>query len=470
MPNQHPPITAVVERPQTRAGPNESSPPPPVPSKDINRRKSKSNMSFSERKAQQVSGPQTTSSDSDTVKLRPSKPISTEDNDGNNDTNQDQIQSLNKIMRDIDRPPPGDVVTAGPKRVSKLSSSSKRASMAELPRQKSNLNFWEGAFSISEVSPAKERIRGDAIVMAEVKTNVIISDEFTFITELSYHLSSRYQRPVSSIVVTLHHGACMLFGGTFDPAYVISVSALPSHLQPTTNKRNAALIQKHLEEAIGVNPSRGLLKFVPVPEDCLASGGITVSGEMEMAEKGVISGDGLPLSKTFMPGGTETKEGESILSMKKSRGRMKLNVKKSLANFKQATAAVPEPEPTDLRHTQQTQTKTQARDHSHRHRHGEVTPPTSADDSPLPVPERTSSHSSPRRGGNLPTTETRGHFEYPTRNEPITGITSAVQQQQHQPKKRKSFVSTIFSRSSSRAERRDGRTTVLPTIMSDRSL
>ncbi|KAK1781550.1 hypothetical protein QBC45DRAFT_48411 [Copromyces sp. CBS 386.78] len=464
MANQHPPPTAVVERPQTRVGPYEDSPPPPVPSKDINRRKSKSNMSFSERKAQQVLG--STTSDSDTVKIRPSKAASAQDNN-DDDTNQDQIQSLNRIMRDIDRPLPGDV-----KRVSKSSSSSKRASVAELSRQKSNLNFWEGAFFVNEVSPAKERIRGDAIVMAEVKTNVIISDEFTFITELSYHLSSRYQRPVSSIVVTLHHGACMLFGGTFDPAYVISVSALPSHLQPTTNKRNAALIQKHLEEAIGVSPPRGLLKFIPVPEDCLASGGITVSGEMEIAEKGVVSGDGLPLSKTVTPGGTGIEEGGSILSMKKSRGRMKLNVKKSLANFKQATTAAHKPEPTGLSHTQQTQTKTQARNHSHRHRHGELTPPTSADDSPLPVPGRTSSHSSPRRGGNLPTTETRGHFEYPTSNRPTaSSTTSVLQQQQHQPKKKKSFVSTIFSRSSSRAERReDGRTTILPTIMSDRSL
>ncbi|KAJ4414196.1 hypothetical protein N0V85_003248 [Neurospora sp. IMI 360204] len=210
--------TAAVERPLTSTGPSKDSRPPPVPSKDIKRSKSK--MSFSERKAQQVLG--STISESDTVKIRPSKATSTEDKNNNKDDeinqDQDQNQNLDRIMRDIDRPLPGDVATAGPKRVSKLSSSSKRASVAELSRQKSNLDFWEGAFSVNEVGPAKERIRGDALVMAEVKTNVIISDEFTFITELTYHLSTRYQRPVSSIVVTLHHGACMLFGGTFDPA------------------------------------------------------------------------------------------------------------------------------------------------------------------------------------------------------------------------------------------------------------
>ncbi|EGZ71607.1 hypothetical protein NEUTE2DRAFT_64298 [Neurospora tetrasperma FGSC 2509] len=266
--------TAAVQRPQTSTGPSNDSPPPPVPSKDINRSKNK--MSFSEHKAQQVPG--STSSDCDTVKIRPSKVTPIGDNkNGNINTNQnqDQDQNINRIMRDIKRPPSGDVTVAtGPKHSEqKLSSSScsssKQTSVAVLNRQKSTLNFWESAFSVNEVSPAKERIRGDALVMAEVKTNVIISDEFTFITELTYHLSSRYKRPVSSIVVTLHHGACMLFGGTFDPAYVISVSTLPSHLQSTTNKRNAALIQKHMEEAIGsqqtsVVPNKLKPKLKPV--------------------------------------------------------------------------------------------------------------------------------------------------------------------------------------------------------------
>jgi hypothetical protein len=49
----------------------------------------------------------------------------------------------------------------------------------------------------------------------------------------------------------------MFWGGSFDPAYVMSVSALPSQLQPTTNRRNAALIQRHMEETLGVRPARG---------------------------------------------------------------------------------------------------------------------------------------------------------------------------------------------------------------------
>ncbi|KXX78028.1 hypothetical protein MMYC01_203145 [Madurella mycetomatis] len=127
--------------------------------------------------------------------------------------------------------------------------------------------------------------------MAEVKTNVMISDEYTFITELSYHLSTRYQRPVSSIVVTLQHGACMFFAGSFDAAYVMSVVALPSQLLPTTNKRNAALIQKHMQEAIGVKPARGLLRFVPTMEENLACNGKTTAGEIDELEKSFYGED-----------------------------------------------------------------------------------------------------------------------------------------------------------------------------------
>ena len=97
---------------------------------------------------------------------------------------------------------------------------------------------------------------------------------------------------MSSIVVTLRHGACMFWGGSFDPAYVMSVAALPSQLQPTTNRRNAALIQRHMEETLGVRPARGVLRFVPVAEECWVWGGRTVAGEVEELERGVGVGGG----------------------------------------------------------------------------------------------------------------------------------------------------------------------------------
>jgi len=136
-------------------------------------------------------------------------------------------------------------------------------------------------------SSARERVARDSMITAEVRTNVIVQDEYTFITDLSYSLSSRYQRPESSILVTLDHSACLLFGGTFDPAYTMTITALPSQIQPVTNKRNAALLQRELHEALGVVPERGVIRFVGVAEENLATNGRTVAAEIEELEKDI---------------------------------------------------------------------------------------------------------------------------------------------------------------------------------------
>ncbi|KAK4106475.1 Tautomerase/MIF [Parathielavia hyrcaniae] len=186
-------------------------------------------------------------------------------------------------LRPVDRAPPGNIVR-------KTSTSQPGADLA---RGKSRKNFFEDAFSVHPGNSTRERVHGEAMVIAEVKTNVIISDEFTFITELSHQLSTRYQRPVSSVAVTLRHGACMVFGGSFDPAYVMSVYALPSQLLPTTNKRNAALIQKHMHETLSVGSARGFLRFVSVPEEHFACHGKTMAGEIgELERRFCEGGDG----------------------------------------------------------------------------------------------------------------------------------------------------------------------------------
>jgi hypothetical protein len=67
-------------------------------------------------------------------------------------------------MRHIEKALPGDIVRK----------TSRTQPRADLARQKSKRNFFEEAFSANPVSPARERVHGDAIVMAEVKTNVIV--------------------------------------------------------------------------------------------------------------------------------------------------------------------------------------------------------------------------------------------------------------------------------------------------------
>ena len=194
------------------------------------------------------------------------------------------------ITRDISRGSPGDQA---------IYSDTKSPEQRQLARQRSQ--YYEDAFSYREsISPARERISRESMIMADVRTNVIvrhlpiwysytehsqIQDEYSFITDLSYTLSTRYQRPESCILVTLTHSACLLFGGSFDPAYTLTITALRSQLQPVTNKRNAALLQKAMEDALGVLPSRGVIKFSPIAEENLATNGKTVAGEIEDLER-----------------------------------------------------------------------------------------------------------------------------------------------------------------------------------------
>ncbi|KAI1495761.1 Tautomerase/MIF [Biscogniauxia marginata] len=204
----------------------------------------------------------------------------------------------NKMMRSIDRPPPAD-----------LSSRRKSQVHPELSRKRSAYFENEFAAANRDPDPVKARIHNEAIVLAELKTNVIaslpptdladIKDEFSFITDLSYHLSNRYQRPISSVAITLNHGSCMMFAGSFDPAYTLTVYALPSLVQPITNKRNAALVQRHLQESLGVVPSRGYIHFVATPEENIAIGGKTVAAEIEESSRGTTSPETDAPKKTF---------------------------------------------------------------------------------------------------------------------------------------------------------------------------
>ena len=68
-------------------------------------------------------------------------------------------------MRDIDRPPPGDV--SGYKK--------RTHSKPELTKKRSH--YFEEAFAVKENSQAKDRVLSESIVMADVKTNVIVSQE-----------------------------------------------------------------------------------------------------------------------------------------------------------------------------------------------------------------------------------------------------------------------------------------------------
>lgn len=107
-----------------------------------------------------------------------------------------------ELTRSMVRPPPGDFISSsggGSSSNNNNRPTAKTMGRAELARRKNE--YFEEAFALrssgADRHPQRERIRSDSIVLLELKTNVIVGDEFIFITELSAKLAERYQRPLS---------------------------------------------------------------------------------------------------------------------------------------------------------------------------------------------------------------------------------------------------------------------------------
>ncbi|KAF1837385.1 Tautomerase/MIF [Decorospora gaudefroyi] len=190
---------------------------------------------------------------------------------------------------------------------------------------RSRAQFYEDQFTYKDgvASSARERVTKDAPIVAELRTNVIIKDEYTLVTDLSHHLSTRYQRPEASIMITVNHSACLLLGGSFEPTYILTINALPVQLQPTTNKRNAALIQAFMTESIGVSPDRGIVKFIPIAEESLAMNSMTILGEIERLERQQAEETGSNLKRAMTKNSRKSSVFKAKSSMQLSRGLSK---------------------------------------------------------------------------------------------------------------------------------------------------
>lgn len=124
-------------------------------------------------------------------------------------------------------------------------------------------------------------------------------------------------------MITVNHSACLLLGGSFEPTYILTINALPTQVQPTTNKRNAALIQTFMAESIGVSPDRGIIKFVPIPEESLATNGMTILGEIERLEREHAEEGGSNIKRAMTKGSRKSAVSKAKSSMALSRGSTK---------------------------------------------------------------------------------------------------------------------------------------------------
>jgi len=104
-----------------------------------------------------------------------------------------------------------------------------------------------------------------------------VNDDWTICHDIAQFVARRYDRDEKDVMVSVQHGVCVFFQGCFSPSYMLTLSLQPGDLSPALNRRNAAILQTQLHEAIGVHPQRGIIRFDTVPDDCLAWNGATVT-------------------------------------------------------------------------------------------------------------------------------------------------------------------------------------------------
>jgi hypothetical protein len=93
--------------------------------------------------------------------------------------------------------------------------------------------------------------------------------------------------------MVVRHDAAVFFNGSSGASYLLKIYALPSAIAPVTNIRNTGLIQTAIQELYGIGPDDGVVLFLPVSEENLATNGSTAQGAISRLERSEVDSPGL---------------------------------------------------------------------------------------------------------------------------------------------------------------------------------
>ncbi|KAJ5259233.1 Tautomerase [Penicillium angulare] len=152
---------------------------------------------------------------------------------------------------------------------------------------KKKTQYYRDAFATrSSHNSPQERVTQDSVVVVELKTNYKPKNQQQkLVSDLILRLAEIYQRPESCIMLTIEQDAGVFFGSTSERSYLIKVYALPSFVAPLTNLRNTNLIQVAMVELLDIPISRGVIVYIPVPDENFATNGVTARGEISRLEQ-----------------------------------------------------------------------------------------------------------------------------------------------------------------------------------------
>lgn len=106
-----------------------------------------------------------------------------------------------------------------------------------------------------------------------------------FLNDFLQNVSETYHRPINNIMITFTTDAEIMMGGSTEPAYLLTITALPSEIAATKNMRSTSLIQCFLAQNLQIPKERGVIRFQATKDEDLATNGMTILQEIEKAEQ-----------------------------------------------------------------------------------------------------------------------------------------------------------------------------------------
>ncbi|PYH49392.1 MIF domain protein, partial [Aspergillus saccharolyticus JOP 1030-1] len=146
--------------------------------------------------------------------------------------------------------------------------------------------YFEDIFNVRGlVTSAKTRITQDSVIVIEIKISTQVKDDDSLASIITTQMARIFEKSGIFIMTTVQQDACLYFGNSNSPAYLMKVFALPYLIAPITNLRSTILIQIALQKILNIEPSRGIILYIPIPEENLATNGATVMGQLVNMER-----------------------------------------------------------------------------------------------------------------------------------------------------------------------------------------
>ncbi|KAF8842527.1 Tautomerase/MIF [Paxillus ammoniavirescens] len=123
--------------------------------------------------------------------------------------------------------------------------------------------------------------------MILLTTNVkLASDEATkaFVTDLSKFSAKTIGKDEKVFSVNFTHNPYLTFGGTFEPAFMLSITSL-GNVNPTNSQLWSKAFTDFFKEKLGVASDRGYIAFLDPGEDFIGMRGSTVGAMRAAASK-----------------------------------------------------------------------------------------------------------------------------------------------------------------------------------------